>query len=844
MNNIIKHYGIMVAVAVMAAIAIIFFYPDNVEGNVLQQHDMQQGIANGQEITAYAEANGVDTPRWTNSLFGGMPTFQISPSYPSNGLFDWLNGVYGLWLPSPSNILMMMFMGMFILLSVMGLRWYYALIGAVAWGFSSYFIIIIGAGHIWKFLTLSYVPPTVAGLILAYRGRSLWGAGVTALFAMMQISSNHVQMTYYFGLLMAIIVCCYAVSLIRRGQWRRWLRATLVVLGAGALAVAANLPSLYNTYQYSKETIRGGSELAAADGTAAGGLDMEYLTQYSYGKVETLTLLIPNAKGGASARPVAGQMQMMPVADLDADGTLASDLGLNEYERMYAQSYVTQYFGEPESTNGPVYVGAIIFALFILGCCVVRGPLKWALLTGTILSVGLAWGRNFMSLTELFVNIVPMYSQFRTPESILVIAEFAMPVLGILGLQQVLTAGEDQRRRYLTPVLVSFGACAFVCLLGWVAPRLFGNPITQADIALSGQIRDAYAAQGADPRLLSMFSINNPRVAGYVSELRLGMVSADSGRSLLLLLLAGTLVALPLLRRSCQGRTCRLLAAAGVGLLVLVDLYGVDKRYISTESFTAAPVAAPIAATEADMYIMQDRDPDYRVLDIPRFADAAPSYYHKTVGGYHAAKLSRYQDLIERQISNNNMAVLNMLNTRYIVYGPSASDVQYNPGALGNAWFVGRLRYVDGAAAEMSALDTLDPASEAVADRRFAATLGTAVPPAAGDTVRLTSYAPDRLTYSYDSRRGGVAVFSEIYFPWGWQVKVNGKPAALARVNYVLRALRLPAGHGTVEMTFDPGSLHTTGSIATVAVILIYLTVAAAILLPLYRRFRAKTKTE
>ena len=344
MNKILKTYGPLIAIAVMALTALLFFYPDNIEGNVLQQHDMQQGIANAHEINEYAEANDADTPRWTNSLFGGMPTFQIAPSYPSDSLFKWLTRVYGLWLPSPSNILMMMFMGMFILLSVLRIRWYNALIGALAWGFSSYFIIIIGAGHIWKFVTLAYVPPTIAGIVLAYRGRYLWGAAVTALFTMLQISANHVQMTYYFGFVMLLIAVAYGVQMVRAGQWRRWLAATGVLVVAGALGVTANLPSLYNTYEYSKETIRGGSELAADAGSASG-LDMDYLTQYSYGRGETWSLLIPNVKGGASARPVAGRMQMMPVTDLDPDGSLAYDKGLNQLELQYAQSYATQYFG-------------------------------------------------------------------------------------------------------------------------------------------------------------------------------------------------------------------------------------------------------------------------------------------------------------------------------------------------------------------------------------------------------------------------------------------------------------------------------------------------------------------
>lgn len=864
MKQLLNRYGIVFAIIVMALTALLFFYPDNVDGNVLQQHDMQQGIANGHEIAEYAGDSG-DTPRWTGALFSGMPTFQIDPSYPGSSLFTWLNTVYGLGLPAPSNILMMMMLGMFILLSVMKLRWYYALTGALAWGLSSYFVIIIGAGHIWKFVTLAYVPPVIAGLILAYRGQFVWGAAVTALFTTLQIAANHVQMTYYFGLVMLAIVIAYAVDMIRRGQWRRWTVATVVVLAGGSLGVLANLPSLYNTYMYARETIRGGSELSAAvsEGESAerasganGGLDMEYLTQYSYGRGETLTLLIPDIKGGASARPVDGQMQMLSIADLDADGDKAYDHGLDEYERMYVENYVTQYFGEPESTNGPVYVGAVIFALFVLGCFVVRGPLKWAMLVMTLLSICLAWGRNFMSLTELFVDIVPMYSQFRTPESILVIAEFCMPVLGILALHAVLTAPDPAR--YRRTVLYTFGGCALICLVAAVAPRIMGDPISEGDILLSWQIQQAYADQGADPQLLAHFSIDNPRIAAYVSDLRLGMVRSDAIRSLIYLLLGGTLLVIatrgkgalrasgldqnssanqtnngsPVLLsknpRPLLSKKTQMAIVAGICVLVIADLYSVDKRYISSDSFTSAPAAEPIAATEADRAILADTDINYRVLDIPRFSSADPSYYHKTIGGYHAAKLSRYQDLIDRQIMRNNAAVLDMLNTRYIVTGPSAADVQYNPYAMGNAWFVPSIRYVDGADAEMAALDDLLPAAVAVADRRFADILGQAKAVAPGDTIYETAYAPDRLTYRYTSAAGGLAVFSEIYFPWGWHATVDGTPVEIGRVNYILRAISLPAGTHEVSMVFDPESIHTTGTVAIIAGIIIYLLIALA----------------
>ncbi|MCM1297303.1 MAG: hypothetical protein NC311_17315, partial [Muribaculaceae bacterium] len=384
--------GVIAAIAVMAAVALSYFYPDAFEGNVLRQHDMQQGTAIGQETKAYLEATG-ERSHWTNGLFGGMPTFQISPTYPSSALFSWINSVFGLWLPEPANLLAMMMIGFFILLMAMRMRWYTALIGAVAYGLSSYFIIIIGAGHIWKFVTLAYVPPTMAGLVLCYRGRYLLGGALTALFGMMQLVSNHPQMTYYFLLVTAGFAIAYLCDAIRERRIGQWWKATGVLAVAGILAVGANLPSLYNTYEYSKETMRGRhSELTqpATDTTVqakpAKGLDRYYILQYSYGTGETWSLMIPNIKGGGSIKPVAGGMKALTLADLPEAQTLYNKGEISAQDAQNLGAFM-QYFGEPEMTNGPVYAGALIVALFLLGCLIVRGPMKWMLVVMTLLSI-------------------------------------------------------------------------------------------------------------------------------------------------------------------------------------------------------------------------------------------------------------------------------------------------------------------------------------------------------------------------------------------------------------------------------------------------------------------------
>ncbi|MDE6065752.1 MAG: YfhO family protein [Duncaniella sp.] len=822
----------IVCVVAIAAVAFAFFYPDAMQGNELRQHDMQQGIANSHEVAQYAATTG-DTPRWTGSLFSGMPTFQIAVKYPSTRLFGWVNTVMGLGLPSPSSLLAMMMIGFFILLVAMDMKWYIALIGAIAYGLSTYFVIIIGAGHIWKFIVLAYVPPTIAGVILCYKGRYLLGGALAAFFAMMQIAGNHVQMSYYFLYVILGVVIAYGVMAYRNKAMKAWCKATGVLAVAAVLAVVANMPNLYSTYEYSKETMRGRHSELAQPGSAdqaTSGLDKDYITQYSYQPSETFSLLIPNIKGGASARPAKGQFTMMNLSDLPDAG------GYGQMEQQYL-SYMSQYFGDPEGTNGPVYVGALIFALFLMGCVIVKGPMKWALLALTVFSIVLAWGKHAMTFTDIMLAVAPMYSKFRTVESILVIAEFTMPLLAVMALQQIVTT-PDCYARYRKPLFWCFGITLALCVLGYIAPGIYGSAITDNDRMIDGYITSSLVQQGYDSATARGFSLSNPDIYAAVEGLRYGLVSADALRSLIFVALGG-LVLLFFMR----GKLKRAAAVAVVGILVLADLYGVNKRYLSHDSFAPKEltVGDPIVMTPADRQILADTAMNYRVMDIPRFYSSDPSYYHKTIGGYHAAKLTRYQDLIDRHLSNFTKGaqtdadwnVLNMLNARYVV-GMDGSAL-YNPEAMGNAWWVENVAYVDGADQEMARLGEIDPARAAVADKRFRSVLGDGAPVAQGDTIYETSYAPDRLTYRARSANGGVAVFSEVYFPWGWDVTIDGKPAELGRVDYVLRALRIPAGEHVVEMTFDPKSVRTADTLATVAIILIYIALAGAVFVAVKR---------
>lgn len=801
----------LLGVGILLVITLVYFYPDVFEGNVLRQHDTLQGVANGQEAAAFAEATG-ETTRWTNSLFSGMPTFQISPSYGSSKLISTAERAYSLWLPNPANLVFIMMLGFYILMLAMRTRWYVALLGAIAYGFSSYFFIIIGAGHIWKFSTLAYVPPTIAGIILCYRGKYIGGGVLAAFFAMLQIAANHIQMTYYFLFVIVALVIAFFVEHKRANTLKKWAKATGVLAIAAALAVGANLPSLYNTYEYSKQTMRGGhSELAVATANSTkGGLDKDYITQWSYGISETFSLLIPNIKGGATIIPTDGRNVQTSMAEVEQ---VKEDYqkGKIDYQTYSNLQMFPQYFGDQPMTNGPVYVGALIFALFILGLIIVKGPVKWALFAVTVLSVALSWGHNMMWLTDWFIDHFPLYNKFRTVASILVIAEFTMPLLAALALQKIVTT-PDFFKLHSKAFFGSFGISIFFCLLGMMAPSVFGSGISQMEADMFAE----YAAQGYDL---------SPLYAS-LQDARMAMVSADALRSFVFLVIGAALFWLYFKNILKKEALCGALL-----VVVLIDMYPVDKRYLNTKSFSMKPAMAQqtIEPRPVDLQILQDTAMNYRVMDLSRFGDAMPSYFHKCIGGYHAAKLTRYQDLIDRQISKNNVEVLNMLNAKYLVVDDTTAHI--NPEALGNGWFVDKVTYVKGAQAEMAVLDTLHTAVGAVADESFRSVLGEAKAVMPGDTIIETVYKPNELHYKTISRNGGLAVFSEIYFPWGWTATVDGKEVPVGRVNYVLRALQLPAGEHTVVFRFDPQSVHTTETVAYASVALIYLALIGAFLL-------------
>lgn len=803
------------AALLLAVVAILFFVPDVFEGNVLQQHDTIQGIANGQEGKVYYETTG-NTTRWTDSLFGGMPNFQIAPSYPANDMISWVGKVMTLGIPSPAGILFAMMLGFFIMGLCFGMKWYTAMFGAIGWGFSSYFVIIIGAGHIWKFMTLAYIPPTIGGMALCYKGRYLSGASLTALFATLQLQSNHPQMTYYFLFLVLFLIIAWFFMALKANNVKKWGIATGCVAVAGILAVGVNSASLYNSYEYAKETVRGKSTEIVDSSIAnspATGMDRDAITAWSYGVDETLTLLIPNVKGGATIKPVGGENYPLSVMDTE----YANKVYLSPQESQIASSF-NQYFGNQPMTNGPVYVGVIVLVLAVLAMFVVDKPelvpLKWALFAGMIVSVVLAWGDNCPFVTDLFIDYFPGYNKFRAVASMLVVAEFCIPFLAVLCLIQMTDTPDFLNRNHYTLTGV-FGVAALICIFGWIFPEIFGSPFRVDEIRF-------FTENGI---------LGNPdyaNILNVISESRLSLVRADCLRSLIFILL-GALVCWLYLSGKLKNKVVFVCMLTG---LVLIDLYGVDKRYVNHDNFVVpAESQSALVMTPADEQILKDKS-NYRVMDIDGFTSARSSYFHKTIGGYHAAKLTRYNDLLTHQISKSNMNVLNMLNAKYFISG---GEVQQNPDAMGNAWFVNEVEYVDSPNEEMQSLDSLSIAFKAVADRKFSHVLGKAMPKSPKDTIYETSYAPDCLKYKYTSAKGGIAVFSEIYFPWGWEATVDGEPIEIGRVNYVLRALRLPAGSHEISFRFSPKSLKITNTIGIISAILIYVSCLGALVVVVLR---------
>ena len=814
----------VVVIIVFAIISFAYFFVPITQGKILYQHDASAGVGAAQEMTEYQNRTG-ETTRWTNSIFGGMPTYQMSPSYQSTDGLSQVMNAYHLWLPDNVWFLFAYLLGFYILLRAFDFRQSLAALGSVMWAFSSYFLIIIAAGHLWKVMALAYLPPMIAGVVLAYRGRYLSGFIVTALFTAFEIKANHVQMTYYYLFIILFMVIAYLVKSIREKQLAVFLKATGVLAAAALIGIAINLSSLYHTWQYQKESMRGKSELVKKDAAnqTSSGLDRDYITQWSYGIDETLTLLVPDAKGGASV-PLSKNATAMAKAD-------------PQIQSMIPQLYdaFPQYFGTQPGTSGPVYVGAFVLFLFILGLFIVKGPMKWALLAATILSVLLAWGHNFMGFTNFFLDYIPMYAKFRTVASILVIAEFTIPLLAALTLKKIVDEPDVLSKR-MKFAYISLALTAGVAALIALFPDMMGPFVSEQERQMIGSI------QGMDGSTARTILAN-------ISDMRAAMVSSDAWRSVIIILIGFALLFAYKLKKL---RADYMIAALLV--LCLVDMWQVDKRYLNDEMFVPKSERdMPQQPTATDIEINKDKSLDYRVLNFASntFNENETSYFHKSIGGYHPAKLRRYQEMIDAYIvpemqkamqaiaaKGGNMQqvdgvklfpVLNMLNTKYFILplqGGATAPLQ-NPYAQGNGWFVDKIDYVADANAEYAEVGKIDVRHEAVADKQFEAVLGQAKANDSTATLKLDKYEPNNLQYTVNSKNGGVVVFSEIYYP-GWKATVDGQSVELGRVNYILRAVNVKPGKHIVVLDFHPTSISTTETIAYISIVILLLAIAGA----------------
>ncbi len=827
MNTFKKCLPDLLAVLLFAVLAFAYFFPADTEGRILHRHDSSAGRGLGQEQVDYRKRTGEMT-RWTNSAFCGMPTYQIAPSYDSSDVIKAAEKAYHLWLPENVWYVFAYMLGFYILLRAFDFRQSLAALGSIIWAFSSYFFIIIAAGHIWKVMALAYLPPMIAGIVLAYRGRYLWGLLVTSLFCALEINANHVQMTYYYLFIIIFMVIAYAVEAVRSKEYKHFAKATAVCAMGALIGLSINISNLYHTWEYSKESMRGKSELTKADSAnqTDSGLERDYITQWSYGVGETWTLLVPNTKGGASV-PMARNKTAMKHADPN-------------YSYIYQQ--IGQYWGEQPGTSGPVYVGAFVLMLFVLGLFIVKGPLKWALLSATVLSVLLSWGHNFMPFTDFFIDYVPMYSKFRTVASILVIAEFTIPLLAMLALKRIVDEPEllTAKIKYL---YLSFALTGGVALLFALMPSIFfSNYVSSSELSALSQ----FPQEQLQPLLANL------------TEMRKAMFTADCWRSFAIIV-AGTLLLLLYKAKRLKSQYM----IAGIVVLCLADMWQVNKRYLNDEMFVERSVReTPVTANAAVTQVMNDKSLYYRVLNLASntFNENETSYHLKSVGGYHPAKLRRYQEMVERYISPEMQAlfgavadaqgdmtkvdgdsifpVLSMVNTKYFIFPLQSGQAAplLNPYAFGNGWFVDRVEYVDDANREIAAVGDIDLRRVAVADTKFKEAIGESVAQDSTGTVTLTSYDANRLTYDISSSRGGVVVFSDIYYP-GWTATVDGVEVPVGRVNYILRAINVKPGAHKVELSFFPKTVDTTETIAYAGYVLLVIIVVLLVLME-YRKRR------
>ena len=797
---------------------VIFYFTPVWQGKTLLQSDVMQARGSQKEIFEFKEQDG-HAPLWTNSMFGGMPTYQIWYEHASN-ITSYIGPGIRAIFPPPADVLLLFLLGGYFMFSVFRVRPWLAAIGAVALAFSSYNFIYVEAGHLNKAYAIAYMAPIIGAVMLCYRGSRFWGPSLLALFLALELRANHIQMTYYLFLALLVLVGFELYYAIREKKISEFLKATGIQAIGVALAVLVNASVLFPTYEYSKLTIRGEANIAksgAEEGDA--GLDKEYAYAWSQGIGENLTFLIPNAYGGKTGGTLDAESNSVKVL---------TGLGLPESQALqFANGVLPTYWGEKSFTSGPWYFGAGIVFLFVVGLLVVKDRIKWWILAATILTLFLAFGRHFPLVSDLFFDYFPMYNKFRAVESILVIPSVLVPLLAILGLNEILVRKQDIVNLDKKLLYAAAGTGA-ICLLIALMPSLLSlrNSSHQDFVAA---LQQNVGDQGMATQLVNALLKD-----------RAEMASADAWRSLLIVALTFAPIWFYVKKKIALGWV-----VAIVGVVTLVDLWAVDKRYLNTDSFVDRSVYdRPIPEREVDQLIHLDQDLSYRVLDLTTspFQDASTSFFHKSIGGYHAAKLMRFQELLEHQFDGNlNQDVLDMLNVRYLISRDqenNAERIQRRSSALGNAWFVSNVNFVSGNRTEMEALDTFNPKRDAVVSQGQKSKFGTMSlgQPDSASSISLTSYHPDTMRYEYTAGSNLFAVFSEVYYDKGWKAYVDGEEVPIVRTNYLLRGLALPKGDHQVEFIFAPSSMRISNTVSLLASIILVIGIGLAIWLSIRQR--------
>lgn len=841
--NFKKYLPHLIAVVLFAIITLVQFSP-LLSNKVLEQGDIVRYKGMSQEMTDFRKAEHSEA-LWTNSMFGGMPAYQVSTIHPGNWLGH-IDKVFHLFLPHPSGYIFLCFIGFFILLLCLEISPWLAIVGALAYGFSSYFFIIIEAGHNSKANAIGYLAPLLGGIILLMRGKHWLGFALTTLFMALELNANHVQISYYGFMLFALVFLTYFIMAVKQKTLKPYFIGVGLFFLASLIGVLPNAGNLLTTYEYGNYTTRGKTELtmnAALQTNKANttsGLDRDYATQWSYGVGETFTFLIPNFKGGASDA----------IGRVDKDALKHVDPQMRE---QVAQS--SAYFGEQPFTSGPVYIGAIVMLLAFLGLFIIDHPLKWALVIGTLLSIMLAWGRNFMGLTNVFMDYLPGYNKFRAVSMILVIAELTIPLLAVLALDKFIKAS-DKSQLFVLPfmkkqmdlkkvLIISVAVIGGFCLVSAFMPSVTNSFIPAGE---ETQIVNQFKQSGAPDAQIAQFV---PEFLANIEKARESIFKSDARRSLIFVGLASIFLFFYLTKKLKLE-----LFLVTMAIFIMADLWPVAARYLDAKNYVPkAQYDAPPVKTQADEQILQDKSLDYRVLNLSTstFNDAATSYYHKSIGGYHGAKLKKYQEIIDFHLDKEinafydglnsavqndslmrvhmaKLGVLNMLNTKYVIV-PAKDQVFAipNPQANGNAWFVKNIKTVANADSEIVALYHLDTKREAVIQQKNKelATVGDRY--TNEGKITLQSYKPNHLVYETESNDKGFAVFSEIYYPKGWNAYVDGTLTPHTAINYVLRGMEIPAGKHKVEFKFEPQVYKTGKSVAMIGSILLLLVVGAGL---------------